>query len=323
MPGLTKVFTRLIPPLTNGFVVKDPFVASSNTTGFVNINTLRSYYKVVTKVTFQDKYSGETKTVLSTNRPDKTGLIRADLSSFLQSLLRATDESDYTQINYRDDNLSASYQIAYQELWGNADADEQDNWISVGSPYYITYSAKQLGDLHGGNMAAYVPFKTLLNPNQRAKWVTDFTEPAYSIGYPFDIGFIYSENLVGLDIYYELIMLDANRKPLSGTPGTVYLLNDDSTYLLYQDTGRFIISQYGATAHLTPNQLGLNRLLINADFPQEARYFNLTLKYNDDANNEHAVTQTQTVRIDDAVDDQSVYLRWIGLSGSGNSKPGH
>jgi hypothetical protein len=58
-------------------------------------------------------------------------------------------------------------------------------------------------------------------------------------------------------------------------------------------------------------------LLIDEDFPTDARYFNITLKYND-GTNIHAITQTQTVRIDDAVDEQSVYLRWIGLSGSWN-----
>jgi hypothetical protein len=46
-------------------------------------------------------------------------------------------------------------------------------------------------------------------------------------------------------------------------------------------------------------------------------YFNLTLKY-DEAGVTHSITQTQTIRIDDAVDEQSVYLRWIGLSGSWN-----
>ncbi|OKS84850.1 hypothetical protein [Mucilaginibacter polytrichastri] len=305
-------------PLTNGFVIKNPFMAGSNTIGYINCNTLRSYYKVTTQINFQDQ-NGATKTIISTNRPDKTGFIRADFSSFLQSLLQPVDNSDYTQVNYRDTSLSASYQLAYRESWTDAAKNEQSSaWVSIGNPFYITYSAKQLGDQHGGNMAAYVPFKTVINPNQLAKWVTDFAEPAYSTGYPFDIGFIYSEDLIGLDLYYEMVMLDANRQPLSGTPGNVLLLNDDSSYLLGQDNSRFIINSYGATQNLTPNQLGLNRLMINAGFPREAYYFNLTLKYKDAGNNPHAVTQTQTVRIDNTVDDQSVYLRWIGLSGAWN-----
>lgn len=67
-----------------------------------------------------------------------------------------------------------------------------------------------------------------------------------------------------------------------------------------------------------PAQLGLNRLLINTTFPPEAYYFTIALKYNDEGGTAHAITQTQTIRIDDTVDENSVYLRWIGLTGSWN-----
>lgn len=316
--GAYKGIYTVATPLTNGVIINTPFISAGSNTGFVNCNSLRKYYKVITQITYQDQ-NGLTHTVTATNSPDTTGLIKADLSNFLQTLLQATDGSNYTQTNYLDTNLSATYQIAYQESWTDAlGKDQSSAFITVADPFHITYSAKQLGEQYGGNMAAYVPFRSVINTSQLAKWVTDFTEPAYSIGYPFDIGFIYSDELIGLNLYYELIMLDANRKPLSGTPGTVYLLNEDGTYLLNQDNGRFILTQYGATESLILNQVGLNRLKINIGFPREACYFNLTLKYKDDSDNEHIITQTQTIRIDDAVDDQSVYLRWIGLSGSWN-----
>jgi hypothetical protein len=316
--GAYKGVYTVSTPLTNGVIISTPFISAGSNTGFANCNSLQKYYNVVTQITYQDQ-NGSTQTVKATNRPDTTGLIKADLSNFLQSLLRATDGSDYTQTNYLDTNLSATYQIAYQENWTDAQNNPQSSaFITVGDPFHITYSAKQLGDQYGGNMAAYVPFRSVINTNQLAKWVTDFAEPAYSIGYPFDIGFIYSDDLIGLNLYYELIMLDANRKPLSGTPGTVYLLNEDGTYLLNQDNGRFILTQYGATESLALNQVGLNRLKINIGFPREAYYFSLSLKYKDDSETEYTITQTQTIRIDDAVDDQSVYLRWIGLSGSWN-----
>jgi len=47
-------------------------------------------------------------------------------------------------------------------------------------------------------------------------------------------------------------------------------------------------------------------------------YFTLALCYNDSSGLAHTVTQTQTIRIDEAVDEQSVYLRWIGLTGCWN-----
>jgi hypothetical protein len=292
--------------------------AMQGLSGFVNSNRLRPYYKVYTQITYQDKVTGQTQTIVSTNRPNTAGFIRADLSSFLQSLLRAQDESTYTDVNYRDDNLSASYTLAYAEAWDTHNDDESSRvYIPVDTPYYVTYAARQLGDSYGGNMAAYVPFKSVISPGHLARWVTDFTEPAYSEGYPFDIGFIYSEDLAGLDVYCEIIQLDINRKPLSGGPKTTYLLNEDGSFLLNTDGSRLIISRQTVGNVPLAQHIGLNRILITGGFAPEAAYFTLCLKYTD-AQGGHAVTQTQTVRIDDAVDDQSVYLRWIGLSGSWN-----
>ncbi|MCJ8208670.1 hypothetical protein MUY27_03055 [Mucilaginibacter sp. RS28] len=298
-----------------------PYIVGTGTTGFMNSNTLRSYYKVTTRVIYQDKETGLMKSINSENRPDAKGVIRADLSSFLQSLLFAADNSNYTLTNYRDTNLSASYQVAYQESWVDENQQEQKaDEITIAEPYYITYSARQLGSKYGGNMAVYIPFKTVASPDFRAQWVTDFAEPAFSPGYPFDIGFIYSEDLVGLNLYYELTMLDANRNPLSDGILTSYLLNDNNSFLLQQDGGKFIIRQTATntTGVLLPNQLGLNRLLIQPDLPPEASYLSIVLKYRDTDNNPVPVTQTQTIRVDDAVEDNSIYLRWIGLSGSWN-----
>lgn len=313
-------------PDYNSVIIDTPFTTSNFTNGFLNSDVMRSYYNIATTVTYQDKLSNQTKTIKSTNRPDATGLVKADLSSFLQSLLVAKDNSDYTTVNFRDSNLSASYQVSYSENWSQPNADGTPDIIysstpvTISTPFYVTYTAKQLGSKYGGNMATYVPFKNVINPDQRAKWITDFNEPAYSNGYPFDIGFIYSEDMLGLNLYYELIILDANRKPFANNTITSYLLNEDGSYLLNHDSSKLIIKQnsIGSPSPLTPNQLGLNRLLINTDFPPEAYYFTLTLKYTDGQQNAHAVTQTQTVRIDDAVDDNSVYLRWIGLTGSWN-----
>ncbi|HJP63205.1 MAG TPA: hypothetical protein VJ844_07160, partial [Mucilaginibacter sp.] len=96
------------------------------------------------------------------------------------------------------------------------------------------------------------------------------------------------------------------------------LLNEDSSWLLNQDGSKFIISGQLQSDSALPAQLGLNRLLINSSFPAEAFYFTITLKYDDEDGASFPVTQTQTIRIDDAVDENSVYLRWIGLTGSWN-----
>ncbi|MEP6610798.1 MAG: hypothetical protein ABJA76_02905 [Mucilaginibacter sp.] len=310
------VYEIMDASLTGKLLLNVPFTA--NAVGFININLLRPYYQIRTQITYMDALTGQTNTITSTNRPDNTGLIKADLSNFLQSLLRAKDSSNFTQINYRDSNLSASYQLAYAGYWdGKLITGQALTYNTIADTYYVVYAAKQLGERCGGNMASYVPFRSVLSDSQRAKWVTDFAEPAYSNGYPFDIGFIYSDDLLGLPLYCELIPLDINRNPLPGGQQSTALLNEDGNWLLNQDGGKLIIADAGASNFPVPAQLGLNRLRISNSFGAGVYYFNLALKY-DDEHSTHTVTQTQTVRVDDAVDEQSVYLRWIGLSGSWN-----
>lgn len=310
------VYTVTAANSDNTLLIQTPY--AGNASGFININRLRPYYKILTQITYQDQLTGQQQVITATNRPDNTGLVKADFSNFLQSLLQAKDDSDYTQTNFRDSNLSASYQIQYAQSWDDGTANGYTSaYISVSTPYYVLYAAKQLGQHYGGNLAAYVPFASVTDSSQLAAWVTDFAEPAFSNGYPFDIGFIYSEYLLGLNIYCEIIPLDINRNPLSGDSETTDLLNEDGSWLLNEDSSKFIISGETISDTSLPAQLGLNRLLINSTFPAEAYYFTLALKYDADGAT-HTITQTQTIRIDDTVDENSVYLRWMGLTGSWN-----
>jgi len=294
--------------------IEAPFNVSA--TGYININRLRPYYHVSTEITYFDTNTGTMQSIVSVNRPDTTGLIKADISSFLQTILQARDNSNFTAVNYRDENLSASYTIRYTEKWDGQGHDPV--YVNITDPYYVVYAAKQLGDAYGGNLAAYVPFPSVSGAGQRAQWVTDFTEPAYTNGYPFDIGFIYGETLAGRDIYYELTLLDINRQLINGSAQTSYLLNEDSSFLLNQDGSKLIIANASVSNQPIAQYIGLNRLLVNQNFPANAYYFTLALKYDDENEVTHPITQTQTVRIDGMVDDQSVYLRWIGLTGCWN-----
>lgn len=304
-------------PASGVLLLNTPY--NNTATGFININIMRPYYQVRTQISYIDPISGQQNTITSTNRPDNTGLVQADLSSFLQSLVQPKDGSNYAQINYRDNNLSASYQIAYTEYWdGKLTANQTLMYIPVTNPYYLLYAARQLGQKFGGNLAAYVPFKAVTNTSQLANWVTDFAEPAYSNGYPFDIGFIYSDDLVGLQIFCVLTPLDINGNPVAdGTAQTSYLLNDDSSWLVNQDGSKLVIGNQTSASTAVPAQLGLNRLLVNATFGADVYYFNLSLNYTA-GTAVKTITQTQRVRIDKSIDEQSVYLRWVGVTGSWN-----
>ena len=294
-------------------LIIDANYVSGFTSGYVNINRLRPYYKVLTEITYIDPLTGIFNTIVSTNTANQQGIIKADISSFLQSLLKAKDKSNYTQINYRDDNQSASYTVRYAEVWqGNP-----ITYIAITAPYYILYAARQIQSKYGGNLGEYVPQLTVANPALLAKWVTDFQEPAYSAGYPFDIGFIYSEALVGRSIFLTTEPLDINRTPIGGGSTNSFLLNDDGSFLLQNDLTKIIIASQSLVNTPISEHVGLNRLLINADYGNTAWFLRLTLKYNN-GTADIPVTQRQIVRIDKTCDDQSVYMRWIGLNGSWN-----
>ena len=300
---------------SNSIVIDTPF-AGNNTSGFINVNSMYPYYELHTRITYTDALTGGLNTIKSVNRPDNTGLIRTDISNFLQSLVRPFDNSDYTLAAISDTNLCASYTIEYAQHYDDGtDEGFTTNYNRITEPYYVVYAAKQLGDLYGGNMAAYVP--NALPNAQPALWITDFAEPAYSVGYPFDIGFLFTNEMSDLQPYCQLTLLDINRNPLPGGDTPTWLKNEDGSWIINEDGSKFIIGNQTSFNIPLAGGVGLHRLMINANFPAEAFYFNIQLRYNDDHGTKN-LTQTQTVRIDDAVDDNSVYLRWIGLNGSWN-----
>ena len=300
-------------------IIDTNYTLPTNQTGFININSLRAYYKILTRISYTDRLTRRQQSITAVNRPDSTGLVKADFSNFLQSLLSPNDNSDYTQACFMDCNLAASYQIAYAESWDDGTTKGFSSaYIPVPYNYYVAYAAKQLGQPNGGNLALYVPFASAADSMQRAQWLSDFSEPAFSQGYPFDISFIYSEYLRGLNIYLDIAALDINQNPLLDDRLPTTLLNEDGTWLMNEDSSRFIVGGQSFAGRNLQAAPGLNRILINTTFPTGTAFFTLTLKYKDEYNNIKAITESKVCRIDDAVDQNSVYLRWIGLSGSWN-----
>lgn len=295
-----------------GSLVLDcPYVANDGT-GFINIDSLRPYYKVQTIITGVSQLTGKFVTIISNNSPNEQGLTQVDLSSFLQSLLRAQDQSYYNLVNYRDMQLSASYTIQYAEVWnGNT-----PQFATITRPYYILWAARQLQQIGGGNLQEFVPYPLGFQP---AKWVTDFINPVYNYRFPFDIGFIFSEYMVGLAPYYTVILLDINMQPLANqTIPDGFLLNDDGSYILNEDGSKFIIAS-GALETGLVEHVGLNRLLVNFEPPSLCWYFKLQIFYDftpvSGSVVTYPLTQAITCRVDQNTPDRQVYIRWIGLTG--------
>ncbi|AYL96410.1 hypothetical protein [Mucilaginibacter celer] len=297
-------------------IVIDASYSGNATSGFVNINSMYPYYELYTRITYTDVLTGNTNTIKSINRPDNTGLIRTDISNFLQSLVRPVDNSNYTLADIRDTNLCSSYTIEYAQHYDDGtDEGFTTTYSQIPNPYYVLFAAKQLGDKYGGNMAAYVP-NTYPNA-EPALWITDFAQPAYSVGYPFDIGFIFTDQMAGLQPYCQLTLLDINRNELPGGDTPSSLQNEDGSWIINEDGSKYIIGNQTTFKIPLTGGTGLHRLMVSANFPPEAFYFTAQIKYGEGLTFT-ALTKPQIIRIDDAVDDNSVYLRWIGLKGSWN-----
>ncbi len=250
-------------------------------TGFMNSDTLRPYFKLVTRLTYTDPDTGAVQQSEYRHSPNpRNGLVEADYSGVLRSLVTPQSLSRYSETNHNDRNLCASYTVSYREDWeGLAD----DRWFGVEGTNYVTYSAMQVQAAGGGNMAPFVPY----SEGSQARFVTDFKEPAYSVGYPFDISFIYSELLGEHGYYLHMTMLDINRRTL-GDPIT-------------QDLKK---------------QIGLNRLLLSADtYHDNCWYLRINVRRNG-ASGPIQVTEDKIIRVDRTIDVNSVYLRWIGYNGS-------
>lgn len=135
--------------------------------------------------------------------PDLNGFVRCDVGGFVSSLVSWS-------------NRSAKFNIRFRQAW----AGFTDVWTDNINDFYVTFSAKQLGDVHGGNMALYLNH---VAPTQvLAKWLTRFTEPVYNVGLPFGISYINSETLTDKTIEIVVTSMDINKGTISVVNKGVY-----------------------------------------------------------------------------------------------------
>lgn len=175
--------------------------------GFFNVSTRENYY-CITRVLGVDEYNQYYIVGESYNKPDASGLMKVDVSSWLKSLVGYTDEFQYDKMNWRDDNLGGRFNITFAEFWTGHDGDFVTP--SAKHLYYFTNSAKQIRDVYGSNMGAFVPFSDYDGETTLAKFLCDFAKPTYFAGFPFSLDFIYSEKIANVDVSKYEKHLDQN-----------------------------------------------------------------------------------------------------------------
>ena len=250
--------------------------------------------------------------VVGVYSPNPLGFTRADISAYLKSLVNANDEFLYDVLNWRDLNRAASFTIRYREVWDG----DLSVWYDAPYPFYVTWSAKQLGDKYGGNMAEYVTFSDEPNPDFKAKWLTLFTEPTAWVGLPYDNSFILSEYVVDEEIKLRTTSLDINRQPI-GVASDLFLINNDAGYIIADDDSRLII-QKGALPAISNDgifeALGINRLMLAGLPASNVHYFVIQL-YTGDDEEPNFITQPLTIKINGQCNDPYVYIKWLNTLG--------
>lgn len=101
----------------------------------------------------QIEITSQRGTVTGTWSPGLDGKTRADISSYVRTLVNSRDIFKHNVINWRDIDRAASFTLRYRELWDGGNSV----WYNAPQPFYVTFSAMRLGDKYGGNMAEYVP----------------------------------------------------------------------------------------------------------------------------------------------------------------------
>lgn len=218
--------------------------------GFVNFNSYRRNYNAITNILAVNALGAYYVLGRSINKPDYTGLIKVDTSTYLKALVDYFDTFQYNVLNWRDDSLGGRFNITYSENWTGTDG--AFSAISGTALYYFVNATKQIQQAYGSNVGENVPFSNYGGSFDKAKFLSDFEVPTYFAGFPFALSFIYSENIASLPVQKKETILDVNKASLSTTTNAL-----DST-------------QY----------LGVNRLKVSEGYTSYHKYLDVWLEAN-------------------------------------------
>lgn len=134
-------------------------------------------------------------------RPFSDGTFRVDVSGQLVSYLKPENNFQYDQINKRAVLSNVRYYLKWQEIYDEGiDAQVTDVY-----QYTAHNSALQLGffdeiESVGPNLRDYTPFPVEVPEPNKMRFLTKFEKPSYWPGYPFDLSWLYTENIAGFDV---------------------------------------------------------------------------------------------------------------------------
>lgn len=184
-------------------------------TGWLNLPILINYKA------FINIYDGITDELIDTLyfKPDSTGLVLADLSGAIKSIVETQDTMTFVNRNEANKSMSGSFYIGYGASFDFSGTHTTNIEIVDSYHYYWNAAALQVtGQTNlgiggaGQNMVDYVPFN---QSGSAAKFLTMFEKPVKFSGYPFSLSFIYSEDFLTEALARHQINYNINRAATS------------------------------------------------------------------------------------------------------------
>lgn len=202
--------------ITESYIVIDTPYIGVGGSGYVNYSEVLVNYKLYIII-----YNAADNSVIDIlyPKPDSTGLTMVDVSGAIKSVLETADTCAFTLINQKNDGMSGSFYLVYGTTYRFNGTDIETLEIVDATDYYWVNAAKQVTGQtvlgmggYGQNMAEYVPFNM---SGSEAKFLTMFDKPTKFSGYPFTLGFIYSEDFETVYLERHQINYNINRQATS------------------------------------------------------------------------------------------------------------
>lgn len=237
--GYEGVYTILL--IGVGFIVISADYIGSSSGGFLNLAEARNgYYMDVNlyKLTLPGETIGNFRFF-----DDATGLVTLNFQDAIDSEMSVDEPYDYSLINDRDYGRSFAFDFEYRERWRGS---IPGFYSARSDPYFALKATKQVGDLYGQNMRAYMT-DVATDPvfeDYIAKFLTPFDEPVYFEGFPFTLSFIYNETLAPYILIRKEQEKDLNGVN-SGAETTATLRYEPRTYVNRLNNRK----GYGANIH--------------------------------------------------------------------------
>ena len=149
------------------------------------------------------------------SKTDVWGNAKVNIQKVLSSNVTNENKASYNKINQPVYNQGGIYNIKIREIYDGF-IGPFTTLLNTDNLYFVNGS-KQIQDPNNFNFGEFVP---TLNDSRvsKAKFLSVFDKPTYFNNYPFDVSFIYSDNLLNKQV--------ARVETINGTPTNTNLLTN-------------------------------------------------------------------------------------------------